>query len=95
MKTSDAQIAATVTASAVGTCSELSGTGPEVLAYLQSLKVGERVIETTHSCMFGKRGTVYESKSGGGTCVAWELPEGIMGTSVTWGTRRLSDVPNT
>lgn len=70
---------------------ELKGTGPEVLAYLQGLQVGERVIETGQSCMFGKVGTVYQSTSGGGICVRWELEEGRMGTSVTWGTRRLAD----
>ena len=75
--------------------SALSGTGPEVLDYLHTLKPGERVIETGQSCMTGVQGVVYESTTGGGTCVRWELPEGKMGTSVTWGTRRLTDLPNT
>jgi hypothetical protein len=71
----------------------LSETGPEVLAYIKGLKVGEEVIETTQSSMFGKTGVVYESTSSEGTCVKWDLKDGTyMGTSVTWGTRRISDV---
>lgn len=69
------------------------GSGPEVLTYISALKVGERVIEITHSAMYGIAGTVYESKRGGGTCVMWDMPDGNkMGTSVTWGTRRIKDV---
>ncbi len=71
-------------------------TSPENLAYISSLKVGERVIECEPSnCMRGKRGVVYESKSGGGLCVKWDMGNGDwMGTSVTWGTRRLADAPD-
>lgn len=70
----------------------LRGIGPDVSAYLATLKAGEEVIETGESCMLGKRGVVYESTSGGGTCARWNLPEGKMGTSLTWGTRRVSEV---
>jgi hypothetical protein len=70
----------------------LSGTGPDVLAYISALQPGELVIETGESCMKGIRGKVYESKTGG-TCVMWDMPRGPkMGTSVTWGTRRISDI---
>jgi len=41
-------------------------------------------------------GTVYISKNnGGGLCVLWDKQfgqDGQMGTSVTWGTRRIEDV---
>jgi hypothetical protein len=74
-------------------------TSEENLAYINSLKVGEEVVEMGHSCMYGKRGVVYLSEDGHGTCVRWNLPTTKydkatwMGTSVTWGTRRISDVP--
>ncbi len=59
--------------------------------YLLSLQVGERVVETGHNAYFGAVGTIYESSRGkeAGPCVRWE--DG-MGTSVTHGTRRISDV---
>lgn len=69
-------------------------TSPANLAYISSLKVGEQVIECGQSCMTGVKGTVYESKDGGGTCVKWNAPSGQIGTSVTWGTRRLTDAPS-
>lgn len=50
---------------------------------------GDRVIETGKSCMLGCTGTVYKN-SRGFECVLWDGPE-KMGTSVTWGTRRISD----
>ncbi len=71
----------------------LTGTGPDVLAYLKSLKPGEEVIETGESAMKGVKGVVYTSVTHHDTCVRWDLPEGKMGTSVTWGTRRLTDLP--
>ncbi len=70
----------------------ISETGPEVSAYLRSLKAGEEVVETGASCMTGIKGVVYESTSGGGTCVRWNTSPQL-GTGVTHGTRRLSDVP--
>lgn len=68
----------------------------EVRAYLLGLKPGERVIETTRSCMYRKQGTVYISERGSSkdhVYVRWDPDEdgGVMSTSVTWGTRRLCD----
>lgn len=70
-------------------------TDAEELAYLKSLQVGERVIETTKgSERYGKQGTIYISANPGLTfgskCVKWE--DGL-GTGVTHGTRRVSDTP--
>ena len=63
------------------------------LEYLKGLKVGDKVVEMGQSCMYGKEGVVYESKQGFGLCVKWFLENGsCMGTSVTHGTRRLSDL---
>ena len=74
-------------------------TDEEIREYLNSLEVDERVIETGQSCMTGRKGTVYISQNPGKTfgskCVMWDaLPgdTGKMGTAVTWGTRRISDV---
>jgi len=68
-------------------------TSADNLAYMTSLKPGEKVIEMGESCMKGIKGEVYLSKEAGhGLCVLWDLPEGKMGTSVTWGTRRISDI---
>lgn len=64
----------------------------ENTAYLRGLKPGEHVIECGECCMKGRRGVVYMSESGGGLCVMWDMSEGKMGTSVTHGTRRISDV---
>lgn len=66
-------------------------------AYLRSLQPGERVQETEKSCcLYERQGTVYRN-DGGGTCVLWDRKpgeKGQMGTSVTWGTRRVSDLDN-
>lgn len=65
----------------------------EEIAYLNSLKPGTRVIEAGNNCNNGMWGVVYRSEGEGQTsgslCVMWA--DG-MGTSVTHGTRRLSDV---
>ena len=61
----------------------------EVLEYLRGLKAGERVIETTKSAMFSCTGTIYFNEAGI-MCVMWDGSE-KMGTSVTWGCRRISD----
>jgi len=64
----------------------------QVRKYLKSLKEGERVIETGQSGMTGRKGTVYLKKDDGSPCVMWDLlpgDEGRMGTSATWGTRRI------
>jgi hypothetical protein len=69
----------------------------QVKDYLNGLQVDERVIETGESCMTGRTGTVYISQNEatkGAICAMWDcLPgeDGRMGTSVTWGTRRISD----
>ncbi len=66
-------------------------TDDEVRAYLTSLKAGEEVIETGQNCMKGKKGIVYIGDgvySKGCVCVKWQ--DG-MGTSATWGTRRITD----
>ena len=71
----------------------LSGTDEATRLYLCGLKVGEEVIEVARSCMFGKRGVVYVSKDSGGLCARWDLGDGTyMGTSLTGGTRRVTDV---
>ncbi len=65
-------------------------TDEEVRTYLRALKPGEQVVETGESCMKGKRGIVYLSENEstkGSICVRWE--DG-MGTSATWGTRRIN-----
>ncbi len=66
---------------------------PENLAYISALKPGEEVVECGESGMKGYKGTVYLNNDGL-TCVRWILDDegGYMGTTVTWGTRRVSDV---
>lgn len=66
-------------------------TDDEIIAYLRSLKPGEEVIETGQSCMTGKRGIVYISQNES-ICVRWENG---MGTSATWGTRRIREIGGT
>ncbi len=61
------------------------------LAYMHSLQPGEEVIECGVCCMKGAHGVVYRNAEGS-ICVRWDLPEGKMGTSVTWGTRRITDL---
>lgn len=75
-------------------CSDLSGSA--LVEYLQSLKDGERVQETTPSAFYGMHGDVYRNKEGS-VCVLWDAfpnETGRTGTSVTGGTRRVSDLPN-
>lgn len=67
----------------------------ELRRYLRALKPGERVVETTAGSMLHRRqGAVYISDtpgpSFGSICVRWDGPENL-GTSVTGGTRRLTD----
>lgn len=57
------------------------------LAYMDTLQVGERVIETAHTCQKGMLGTIYKNDKGH-LCVLWS--DGL-GTSVTWGTRRINE----
>ncbi len=66
-----------------------------VVKYLRSLKVKERVIETSQSMTFGWTGTTFLSKTPGhGMCVRWDnmIDGGHMSTAVTGGTRRIKDV---
>lgn len=75
-------------------CRPPIGLTAEVTAYLDGLKPDERVMECGVSCLTGREGTVYLSENGGGLCILWdkhEGEEGQMGTSVTWGARRLCD----
>jgi hypothetical protein len=64
----------------------------QVREYLRSLREGERVVETGQSCMTGRQGVVYIKDNL--PCVKWDkLPgdTGQMGTSATWGTRRIGE----
>ena len=69
----------------------------EIGEYLDGLKAGERVIETSNTMMKGIEGTVYISTEGMSkdcVCVLWETTEMFgakMGTSATWGTRRITE----
>ena len=70
-------------------------TDDEVRAYLKGLKAGERVQETGVSGLYGRQGDVYLNDKGD-VCVLWDEGRGEggrMGSSVTWGARRVSDVP--
>lgn len=67
------------------------------IAYLQSLKEGDEVIDCSNSAMYMTRGVVYFNNDGI-RCVRWTLGENWgdssgkqMGTSVTWGTRKIKD----
>lgn len=78
---------------------EMPLTHDQFVAYVDSLQVGERVVETTpRNMMTGIQGEVYISDNPGpafGTkCVMWDAEKGSkrMGTAVTHGTRRVSDV---
>ncbi len=67
-------------------------TDDDVREYLRGLQADERVVETGQSCMTGRTGTVYIKD--GLPCVRWDkLPgdTGQMGTSATWGTRRIKE----
>ena len=73
--------------------------------YILSLKDGERMIETTMSCLYGQTtmsclygrcGTVYHNKDGY-PCIMWDKihgEEGHMETSVTGGARRITEILN-
>jgi hypothetical protein len=64
--------------------------------YLRGFVKGTRVVETEKSnCMYSRKGDVY-IKEDGCICVMWDNIEsdgiGQMGTSITAGTRRLTEV---
>ena len=64
-----------------------------VIAYLKGLKAGERVVETGRSGLQGREGTVYLNEKGD-ICVLWDKrpgENGQMGSSVTWGARRVNE----
>ena len=70
--------------------------GQELIDYLRSLKPGERVRETSRSAIYNREGDVYLNERGD-ICVLWdEYPGegGRMGTTVTGGARRVSDLAN-
>jgi len=70
----------------------LPKTEEEILAYLQGLQPGERVRETGNS-MTNQEGDV-SINGRGSVCVLWDPFEdgNRMGTSITYGTRRVSDL---
>lgn len=70
-------------------------TEAEFLEFITTLKVGERVIETSLNAFYLHQGVVCLN-SHGDICVKWDaLPgeTGQMTTSITWGTRRVKEVP--
>ena len=76
----------------------LDATDDVLIPYLNGLQYGERVVECGQSALRGRRGTVYLSERDRGVCVRWDryLGEPVqMGTSVTGGTRRLVEEPET
>jgi hypothetical protein len=69
-------------------------TRDETVEYLRSLEPGMRVVETGECAMKGRLGTVYLNEKMA-VCVCWDQLEGEdgpLGTSATWGTRRVTDV---
>ena len=64
-------------------------------SYAKTLNDGDSVIECEPSnCMFGTNGVIYIKNINGvdQRCVMWFLENNArMGTSITWGTRKLSD----
>lgn len=69
-------------------------TGQELIDYLNSLQDGERVRETSRSALYGREGVVYRNESGL-VCVRWDEhfdEAGQLSTTVTGGTRRVSDM---
>ena len=65
-----------------------------IVEYLLALEDGERVIETSRNCFYGRCGTVYHNKDGS-PCVLWDKKqneEGHMGTGVGEGIRRIKEV---
>lgn len=67
----------------------------QFIEYLKTLKDGDEVIDYSESAMYMTRGVIYTAKDGT-KCVRWTLGERFgkdagktMGTSVTWGTRKI------
>ena len=65
----------------------------EINEYFDTLEVGERVVDTSKSAMYKKQGTIYMNDDNV-QCVLWDIDaDGCqMGTSITGGSRRLSDL---
>ncbi len=76
-------------------CPSLDCTNDELVAYIRSMKGGERVMEMGGSAMTGMKGTV-ELKNGS-VLIRWDHAEyadcaGVMVTSFTGGARIIEDV---
>jgi hypothetical protein len=75
-------------------CPSLDCSHDELVAYIRSMKGGERVQEMGGSCMIGGKGTV-EIRDGS-VYIRWDLQEyaegaGVMVTSFTGGARIIKD----
>lgn len=78
----------------VSTCPSLDCPPDELVAYIKSMKGGERVMEMGESGMTGMKGTV-EVKDGT-VCIRWDYAEyadyaGVMVTSFTGGARIIEE----
>lgn len=65
------------------------------LKFIETLQVGERVIETSLNAYYLRQGDVCLGRQGD-ICVKWDAAPGETGrmtTSITWGTRRVKEVP--
>lgn len=73
------------------------GIGQDVVDYLNTFQDGDRVIEREpSSCMYLRQGDVYTAEHQGRPCkcIRWDAQAGEtgrMGTSVTWGARKIND----
>jgi hypothetical protein len=75
-------------------CPALDCSRDELVAYIRSMKGGERVQEMGGSCMIGCKGSV-EIRDGS-VCIRWDRQEyaegaGVMVTSFTGGARIIQD----
>ena len=65
----------------------------EFLVYINTLQLGQRVIETTKgNAFFGRKGTIVKSTVTDGRAVKWDAAPGETGqmtTGITWGTRKV------
>lgn len=67
----------------------------ELYKYFKTFVAGERVIETGRSGLYKRKGTTYFSDWDNSLCVMWDKLEGEtgqIGSSITGGTRRISDL---
>lgn len=75
-------------------CPSLDCSRDELVAYIRSMRGGERVMEMERSAMYGLKGTV-EIRNGD-VCIRWDHVEyadgaGVMVTSFTGGARIIQD----